>query len=536
MREIRADLVVAGGSLGGVAAALAACRRGHRVVLTEETDWLGGQLTSQAVPPDENPWIERFGCTASYRRLRDDIRSYYRTWYPLTERARAWQGLNPGAARVSRLCHEPRAALAVIEARLAPYLASQRLTVLLCHRVSGAERDGDRVTAVEAQGHDGERTVLTAPYFLDATEHGDLLPATAAEYVIGAESADEHSEPHAPATARPGNIQSFTVTFALSHHEGEDHTIDRPEAYDTWRAYRPDFWPGPLLGFLAPVPSTLEPYERWLEPNPQGDPIDHLADPARDNGDRELWMFRRILARDLLTPGAADSDITLVNWPMNDYWLGPIVDVDEQTAGRHLWEARQLSLSLLHWLQTDAPRPDGGTGFPGLRLRPDVTGTADGLAKAPYVRESRRIRAVRTVTENDVSLDVTGPYGRGHEPDSVGIGSYRIDLHPSTGGDNYIDIPSVPFQIPLGALLPVRLRNLLPACKNAGTTHISNGCLRLHPVEWNIGEASSLLAAFCLERGAEPHQVHGDEVLREEFCRVLEQEGVERGWPDVRGY
>ena len=45
--------------------------------------------------------------------------------------------------------------------------------------------------------------------------------------------------------------------------------------------------------------------------------------------------------------------------------------------------------------------------------------------------------------------------------DSVGIGSYRIDLHPSTGGDNYIDVGSLPFQIPLGALLPKRVENLL---------------------------------------------------------------------------
>jgi len=53
--------------MGGVAAALAAADRGARVVLSEETDWLGGQLTSQAVPLDEHPWIEDFGCTARYR-------------------------------------------------------------------------------------------------------------------------------------------------------------------------------------------------------------------------------------------------------------------------------------------------------------------------------------------------------------------------------------------------------------------------------------------------------------------------------------
>ncbi len=36
--------------------------------------------------------------------------------------------------------------------------------------------------------------------------------------------------------------------------------------------------------------------------------------------------------------------------------------------------------------------------------------------------------------------------------DTVGVGMYRIDLHPSTGGDNYIDVASSPFEIPLGAL------------------------------------------------------------------------------------
>ena len=67
-REMKADIVILGGGLGGCAAALAAAQSGHTVILTEETDWLGGQLTSQAVPPDEHPWIEQFGCTATYRR------------------------------------------------------------------------------------------------------------------------------------------------------------------------------------------------------------------------------------------------------------------------------------------------------------------------------------------------------------------------------------------------------------------------------------------------------------------------------------
>jgi hypothetical protein len=202
-----------------------------------------------------------------------------------------------------------------------------------------------------------------------------------------------------------------------------------------------------------------------------------------------------------------------------------------------LREARQLSLSLLYWLQTEAPRPDGGIGYPGLFLRPDITGTDDGLAKYPYIRESRRIKAIFTVTELHVGVEVRkmmGKEGAEQFDDSVGVGCYRIDLHPSTGGDNYIDISAYPFQIPLGALLPVRVRNLLPACKNIGTTHITNGCFRLHPVEWNIGEAAGALAAFCLEQKVSPHQVRERESLLREFQNLLRTQGVELEWAQIR--
>ncbi|MCS6861547.1 MAG: FAD-dependent oxidoreductase, partial [Abditibacteriales bacterium] len=201
---------------------------------------------------------------------------------------------------------------------------------------------------------------------------------------------------------------------------------------------------------------------------------------------------------------------------------------------RYLEEAKQLSLSLLYWLQTEAPRPDGGVGYPGLYLRPDMTGTADGLAKYPYIRESRRLRAVFTVTENHVGKDARGKDTAAFFPDSVGVGCYRIDLHPSTGGDNYIDISSLPFQIPLGALIPVRVENLLPACKNLGVTHITNGCYRLHPVEWNIGESAGLLAAFCLERNVRPRQVREDENLLRDFQTLLREQGIELEWPRVQ--
>ena len=168
--------------------------------------------------------------------------------------------------------------------------------------------------------------------------------------------------------------------------------------------------------------------------------------------------------------------------------------------------------------------------------RPDVTGTDDGFAQAPYIRESRRIRAEYTVVESDLSIEVRGSAAPATFPDSVGVGMYRIDLHPSTGGDNYIDVASVPFEIPLGALIPIRMQNLLPAGKNVGTTHITNGAFRLHPVEWGIGEAVGWLAAFCLDRAIDPRAVRHTPSLLEEFQSLLTEKGVELHWPDVSGY
>ncbi len=115
--------------------------------------------------------------------------------------------------------------------------------------------------------------------------------------------------------------------------------------------------------------------------------------------------------------------------------------------------------------------------------------------------------------------------------DSVGIGYYHIDLHPSSGGNNYIDFASLPFQIPLGALLPKRMENLLPANKNIGTTHITNGCYRLHPVEWSIGEAVGLLTAFALQKKVVPKSVREKSNLLQEFQKLVRAQGIETHWP-----
>src|SRR5690606_36738784 len=210
-------------------------------------------------------------------------------------------------------------------------------------------------------------------------------------------------------------------------------------------------WSGKLLDLKYSKPATLVPAELGF--HPEG----HVGKTLN------LWNYRRIIDKNNFEPGFYDGDITIVNWPQNDYMLGNL-DGSEEEFNFHVYRAKQLSLSLLYWLQTEAPRPEGGYGWPGLRLRGDIMGTADGMAKYPYVREARRIEAMFTVLEEHVGRENRGlvlgkksGYGAADFYDSVGIGSYHIDLHPSSRGNNYIDFPSLPFQIPLGALLPKRM-------------------------------------------------------------------------------
>jgi hypothetical protein len=427
-------------------------------------------------------------------------------------------------------------ALAAIESFLAPHRGSGRLVTLSPYAAISADVDGDRISAITLLDHTaGDTHTVRAPIVLDATEAGDLLPMAGVEYVTGAESQRDTGEPHAPAEAQPSNMQGISYCFALDHLAGEDHTIDRPADYDYWRAYRPPFWPAALLSWTAVNPRTLEPVQHTFRPNPETDPNEIRADQSADPGAADLWLFRRILARRNFATGAFASDITLVNWPQMDYFDGLVFEVPQADAERNLQSAKQLSLSLLYWMQTEAPREDGGVGFPGLRLRADVVGSRDGLAQKPYIRESRRIRAMYTIVEQDLSPEVRSG-GAVTYADSVGVGAYRIDLHPSTGGDNYIDVPSCPYEIPLGALLPLRVQNLLPACKNIATTHITNGCYRLHPTEWNIGEVAGLLATYCLQHQLQPRQVREKSEHLSSFQRMLSAEGVEMHWPAVRCY
>ncbi|WP_130858944.1 FAD-dependent oxidoreductase [Gracilibacillus phocaeensis] len=520
MKQEQADVIVVGGGLGGCAAALAVAKMGLRVIMTEETDWIGGQLTSQAVPPDEHQWIEKFGCTKTYREFRNRIRAYYKNNYPLTDQAKKDPFLNPGNGWVSRLSHEPKVALCVLQDMLAPYINSNQVMIHLNSKLMEAEMSNDKVASINIQQQSLSQEIikLTAPYFVDATECGELLPLTNTEYVTGAEAKQETGEPHALDQPNPSDIQAITYVLAVEYVENGDFVIPKPAQYDFWKTFIPTYSDKPLLSWYAVNSADITSLKEFtLLPNSK-----KIAD---------LFTYRRAIDTRHLAKNLYEGDISLINWPQNDYFLGSIIDVSEKERQRHLGNAKQLSLSLLYWLQTEAPRYGGGRGYPELRLATTALGTEDGLAKYPYIRESRRIKAVYTITERDVSKDFITENERCTFEDSVGVGSYHLDMHHTTVTNRTFYIPSKPYEIPLGALLPVRLKNLLPACKNIGTTQITNSCYRLHPTEWNIGESVGYLIAYAIDNDISPHQVRVEKNHLSAYQQLLINNGVEIHWP-----
>lgn len=515
VEEIRADIVIVGGGLGGVAAAMAACEAGRTVCLFEETDSLGGQATSQGVTAlDDNGYIELSGATKQYMAFRNGIRDYYRKNTRLKPEAAANPRLNPGRGW-GMLGFESAVGVRVLDEMLAFPRASGRLTCVMRAKAYAVGMEGDRLAYVDLIHLDSRRRYRArAGMFIDASELGDLLALGAADYITGAESKADTGEPHAADTADAEDVQSFTYSFVIEHRPGENHVIPRPPDYARNR--------------------DEQPYTLTLKYG-DGRVLTYGVFVVRPQTYGSFWNYRRLIDASQFEDERYRHDLALINWPGNDYRGGTILVDDPTEQIAQLQAAQNLSLGFLHWLQTEVPRDDTGRGYPEFKLRRDLMGTPHGVAKFPYIRESRRIRAIKTILEQEVASKHRSEARAVHFDDSVGIGLYAIDLHESKRGKKQVIDPTKPFQIPLGALIPRRTTNLLAGCKNIGTTHITNGCCRLHPIEWAIGEAAGAAAALSIERSMTPREIREQTGLLRELQRRLVRRGAPIMWYDDIG-
>jgi hypothetical protein len=461
--EIACDVLIAGAGMGGAGAALAVARNGLTACVTEETDWVGGQATAGGVSAlDENKFIEISGGTRSYYEFRNRIRQAYNG------------AANPGRCYVSALCFEPRVGIDA----LTQMLKHPNISLWLRTQVVAVEREGDGIRSALAWQFEKRAGVrFRVRYLLDATEMGDLLPLAKIPYVVGSEAKSDTGEPHAAEKPNPACVQSFTYPFAIERRDGEQHRIPKPPGYEaivkrqqfTLRLNYPveHGWKGTvqytMYGDDPPVPNNMSP--------------------------GPFFSWRRLRSQ--------PPEIALMNWPRQDYAAESALDRTPQDLARVLQEAKLTSMAFLYWIQNEL-------GHPEVKLRPDVMGTEDGLSKYPYIRESRRIIAAGRVIEQDIVDQYwSGPRARWFD-DSVGIGFYMVDIHPCGANERGRMMMPKPFQIPLATLLPRSTVNFLPAGKNIGVTHLTNGAFRLHPIEWMVGEAAGTVASLAIAKGAMP--------------------------------
>lgn len=509
---LQPEIAVIGASLGGVLAAWRAAQAGRRVLLVAQHAWLGGQMTAQAVPPDEHALVELGGASRSYLAFREDIRAHCRQQPGFLDAATMTPGLtNPGDGWVSRLCLEPVRAARWFEHLLAPQRCAGRLRVLRLAGPVAATREGARITGVMLRGHDGRMHSVQAAVFIDATDTGELLRLAHLPFRVGKEAAHEFGEPDAPPVADALDQQPCTHVLALRRQRAPGPVAAAPASYAAWRAHRlPHFQ---HLLFSPHLPGRERGQSATLPFQAEGSTLD-------------WWRYRRVVSSAQWQDGR--DDVSLVNWAQNDYAVHPLLDGPQPQAQVEA-AARELSLCLLHWLHTEAPHslddPQRGQGFPEWQPATDTLGTRDGLAQQTYVRESRRIVAHTTLTQRDL---LTAPTDR---DDAVGIGAYNLDIHPTCVSGHGVNASVHPFVLPLGAFIPLHADNLLPACKNLGVTHLASACTRVHPVEWLAGEVAGLMATQLVEQNLPARALPDSAAQRQALRRTLHAAGIPTAWP-----
>ena len=519
MEKIVCDILIAGASVGGVAAAIAAASSGADIWLIEETNWPGGQLTAQGVStPDENSYIETFGATRSYASFREQVRAYYKNNFQLSEQGSESEYFNPGNCWVSRLSFEPKAAVNILSSWLQQFERNGNLHIVYGARLCSVEMssNGNRLDNLLVENAHGEILQFFPSMVLDSTDTGEILSLCDKEgiwWYVGAESREETGEPDAPTEPRPDWVQPFTFPFAI------------------------EWSPETVSSNLIPAPIDYLELQKL-----QNYHIKHGAITGIFQGAMPWWRYRRILDSTNFDDAAIPHDVAMINTAGNDYYGGNILGSNAGDAKKRqetLDRARRASLGYLYWLQNECPREENPSsrGYPEFRLRKDCFDTPDGCSIRPYIRESRRIRSLRPILEQEIVVkDFTGRDCIGDRsrsvfmPDSIGIGHYALDIHPNGHGEPNAYVATRPFQIPLGALISKKWENILPASKNLGVTHLTNGAYRLHPIEWNIGESAGQLVIFCLQNRLAPREVYERVGVRRKFQEELLRNGLPLHW------
>ncbi|HAC63842.1 MAG TPA: FAD-dependent oxidoreductase [Cyanothece sp. UBA12306] len=625
---VKCDLLVVGGGLAGSATAYEALLAGRNVCLTDISDWVGGQISSQgnSALDEGNKQRSLQHFPKGYQMLRKRIASVYGT-------------LNPGDCWVSESCFLPYHGHQILyqQLRQAERLGRGRLewfpnTVIKDLELTKNGKQIEGAIAIQHSNKIGTRPLNYEPlsaiiddvydyknsqrlnkkiirfgpkfqrqsqkadwFVVEATETGEIIPLAGVPYRVGLDPRS-HLNPSSPTTTGdPYCTQGFTYTFAMQQTE-EAQPQYKPAFYEQYAPYY-GYDPNRALAYF----DLLFTYRRIWSPK-KG----RLVRTGRMKINQP-------------TPG----DISMQNWLWgNDYRPGTkhdnlIYTHDQlektgqlQPGGwkgglrqETLRKGEELALGFYYWLVQGTTDSHLGYGikkpYPNHRFLKGLDspmGTVHGLSKYPYIREARRIIGRPSVehpegfsiNEIDISTrDYWHDFYRTNLPrpmyenvrntiahleskvvnmskrpsylitrrthatvydDSVGVHNYMIDFHPCMASSppekpmnrerenvRIAHGESYPAQIPLRALIPQKIDNLIVAGKSIATSHIAAATYRVHGFEWSVGAAAGNLANLALLRNALPYEfvdnLPNHEPLLVELRRRLEATGNPTTFP-----
>ncbi len=463
------DVLIIGGGASGSAAGIQSARLGAKTLIVEETPWLGGMITSAGVSAfDGNKYALGGG-------IFGDLRKKIEDYYGGPEKTfTGW---------ISLTCFEPKVGkdflheLALTEKNLIIWFESKLVKVL---------REKNKIVGAVVMRKDGTEIEVNAKVTIEATEFGDVLALGNVPYRLGRDAKNDTGESHAPEIA-DDEIQDMTFCAILKNYKSKAPEVNASKSYD------------PEIFKCSTAEDCDNPDETFL------------------NHKLHNW-------ESFITYAALPNDKYLLNWPFraNDYLTTRDIYKNLSSREQHYQKAKEQTLNYIHYMQTKLGHPEWG-------LAEDEFPTDDHLPFIPYVRESRRVKGVRLMVEEDVI-----PAIKSFRPpliqDSIAVGDYFLDHHHSS----FFKPPherlqeklpaNAPFQVSYQALIPETIDGLIAAEKSISVSHIVNGCTRLQPVVMLIGQAAGAAAALSVKQNVDPRNldVHKlQKVLLDAGCQLF---------------
>lgn len=481
------DVVIIGGTPGGISTAITAARMGRTAVIVEYYNHLGGMTTSGLGKSD----ITTAGAIGG---LWDEFVARVLAYYTETYGADSQQVVDCKKGYY----YEPSVAEKILNDMIK---AESGISVLLRHQLEEVVRSQNKVTAVRIKSRDtDEIQEIRGKVFVDATYEGDLAAYAGAEYRLGRESRTEFNEAHA------GVIYMDHATRALlpgTTGIGDDRLV----AY----TYRLCFSSDPNNRVYPEMPPD---YDRTRY-------LNYLVD----------LQLERIKSTTLALSIAAipnqKYDVNMKPWPLGFPFAEENAGYPEGT-----WEEREaimekirnITLGLVYFLQNDEAVPEA------MREEARQYGFAkdeftdnNNFPFQFYVREARRVVGEYTLTENDLTF-APESFRTPVHADAISAGEFPIDSFPTRkyepghedALEGYILMLARytrPYQIPYRVMVPIEVEGLL-APVPASATHIAFSSVRLEPTWVSLGQAAGVAAYLAIEHGVEPRDVNVDELQR----------------------